>query len=65
MESIAYINALQAQATDLGNAVNRRRAELSEAKNVSCGFLTSKRRSTAGGRGSSRPRTNVGRFYSP
>lgn len=32
MESIAYINALQAQATDLGNAVNRRGAELSEAK---------------------------------
>lgn len=32
MESIAYINALQAQTTDLGNAVNRREAELSEAK---------------------------------
>ena len=32
MESIAYINALQAQATDPGNAVNRRGAALSEAK---------------------------------
>lgn len=32
MEAIAYINALQAQATDLGDAVNRRVTELSEAK---------------------------------
>lgn len=65
MEAIAYINALQAQATDLGDAVNRRVTELSEAKKRLLRLLDLQEEIDGWRRGSSRPRTNVGRFYSP